>query len=400
LPIPNQPVRGGTALGETAVSNFGSYSTPPPNPWLKGLMAALPAVVSTMESAGIANRSLPTLSGLENVALQVATGIFFEAAAQTLALTPQETAQFLRGLMRLPDEPRLVVANLLMEHPKLAEELSQLKQEAPQEVAQALLAAVVQANPEMEIPLPLVQKFMKEHLAEGQKDILKLVQSQRGAQAAETAKQLGEMVGTLSKLAAQTNTSPTMALQTLGLIVLPWLPLPPPMKFEMDFQPGEGGDGEESGGTEMPLVLWLETLSFGKMKVAVSLATPVQAAIAIEHDPQAAVLKGRLEERLTQSLKGDGLQPPKVDWQQRALVKKYERVEAASVEASAELQASSARNSQSDDKGRRMTVVPPQGVSMVVVQVALLTGKTIFELDDKAALLYQRTKQLPEPEAE
>lgn len=382
------------------MSNFGSYSTPPPNPWLKGLMAALPAVVSTMESAGIANRSLPTLSGLENVALQVATGIFFEAAAQTLALTPQETAQFLRGLMRLPDEPRLVVANLLMEHPKLAEELSQLKQEAPQEVAQALLAAVVQANPEMEIPLPLVQKFMKEHLAEGQKDILKLVQSQRGAQAAETAKQLGEMVGTLSKLAAQTNTSPTMALQTLGLIVLPWLPLPPPMKFEMDFQPGEGGDGEESGGTEMPLVLWLETLSFGKMKVAVSLATPVQAAIAIEHDPQAAVLKGRLEERLTQSLKGDGLQPPKVDWQQRALVKKYERVEAASVEASAELQASSARNSQSDDKGRRMTVVPPQGVSMVVVQVALLTGKTIFELDDKAALLYQRTKQLPEPEAE
>jgi hypothetical protein len=301
------------------------------------------------------------------------------AMANLLAttLTPQETAMFLKNLLRLPPDIQAVL--MLLAFPP--------GQERPENL-QRLLAQF----PDTPLKLETLQAFLSNQTQEGMQKLFKLLQSTMGqgdpSAQKSTQKSMEELVRLTSQLGGKINMSPPEALNTLMLLYLPWLPLVPPQRLETAFQPSEGegeGDSGDSGGGAFNLVLFIDTNVLGTFKVSVGLENTTQLSFHVTHAPVAARHLPSLESSLTAHLAEDGIPSP---------VFAYESQAATPHKASLPTAASTAEEAESPADGKKIAVYPTSGVSVLSVAASYQYARLIFETDDRLHLQGARKKKL------
>lgn len=360
------------------MGNIGPNFRPPPPP---GGKPALPNATPTP--------SLPPQGGTVPVGGTNAGVVFGGGcptsltalfAAPNVLLNPAQMTQLLRNLLQMPKEMVQLLALL-----------ANVEQTATPELLKQLLTD----NPA--IPLDELQELLVKRLDQGQEKLLKLLQSSP-LPFSESASELGELLKTVSHLMNTTGHSPVEALKTAVTLYLPYYPLNGPQQFSLSFEPA--GEEEAEGGSEgNPLVIYLETLSLGVFRIALSIVRQTCLYAVIEHDAPATPMLPEFARQLTEAVLADGLPAPDLSFQirdvspLRAGVSEATRVsplfDASSIRTAVE-----ALDDRLSEK-RAVALHPVGGVSALAIHLAYLVIRLLLALDDRQRLHDVRASQSP-----
>jgi hypothetical protein len=299
----------------------------------------------------IANR---TQSGMVPGTLSLAALL-----AQQNPLAPDQLAQLLRNLLKMPKEIVQFLALLAEQDPA-----------AGQELLQQLMTE------EVKIPLESLQSTLEGKLDQAQQKLLKLVQGNPVALASNG--ELGELMKGLSELTAKTGKAPAEALQSTITLYLPFYPLHPPQAFSLRFEP-PNGEGEGSNEDEPQLVVYIETLTLGQFRASIATGPQSQWKAVIEHDTKARDHLDAIQANLKEAAP---LEQPELFFLSRA---GQETV--ANPTTSVESNSSTASTGQ-----QSVGLHPTGGVSVLAVHAAYLLIRVILELDNQNALHQGRAK--------
>lgn len=275
--------------------------------------------------------------------------------AQQNPMAPDQLAQLLRNLLKMPKEIVQFLSLLADQDPA-----------AGQELLQRLMTE------EVKVPLEEMQNFLQGGLGKAQEKLLKLAQGNPAAMAG--AGELGELMKGLSELAAKTGQSPAEAMHSTITLYLPFYPLHPPQAFSLRFEPPAGE--EEAGGEQSPqLVIYIETLTMGQFQATVLTGPQSQWQAVIEHDASAAEHTGVIESDI-QALAP--LEKPELIFVQRERLAKPIPDQPLPVLR---------QNSEAESAPKQAVgLLPSEGVSVLAVHAAYLLIRVILELDNRNAL--------------
>lgn len=280
--------------------------------------------------------------------------------AQQSPMAPDQMAQLLRNLLKMPRE--------------IVQFLAQLAEHDP-ETGQELLQQLM--NEEVQIPLETLQGALEGKLGQAQQKLLKLIQGNPASMAGGGNNELGELMKGLSELAAQTGKSPAEALHSTITLYLPFYPLHPPQAFSLRFEPPDG-EGEAGSEQDPQLVVYIETLSMGQFRASISTGTQSQWEAVIEHDAQAS-------ERLEAIQNSLNTIAPLEKATLFFLLRSTQPATASSQPAA--LPSDSPSSSKHSPAGQQSVGLhPTAGVSVLAVHAAYLLIRVILELDNQNAL--------------
>lgn len=292
-----------------------------------------------------------------------ATGTLSLAAllAQQNPLAPDQLAQLLRNLLKMPKEIVQFLALLAEQDPA-----------AGQELLQQLMTE------EVKIPLENMQSTLEGKLEQAQQKLLKLVQGNPAALASNG--ELGELMKGLSELAAKTGKAPAEALQSTITLYLPFYPLHPPQAFSLRFEP-PNGEGEGSNEDEPQLVVYIETLTMGQFRASIATGPQSQWKAVIEHDAKASEYLEAIQTNLKEAAP---LEQPELFFLSR--VAQEPTTNAATHTETENTPVTALTRQQS------VGLHPTGGVSVLAVHAAYLLIRVILELDNQNALHQGRAK--------
>jgi hypothetical protein len=232
---------------------------------------------------------------------------------------------------------------------------------------------------------------------------MKLLQGSSVSQTA-AGQQIAEILGMIGQMSGKVQASPQEALQTLILLYLPWQPLPPRQKFELELQ---AGTYEETGGedTASILVLYLQTNTLGRFRLMLEESAAMQLVLTVGHEEIARLLIPKLVSHGNCLLAEKGLPalqvhtdllqwPGKISHPPQTALKPtfstsfssasphQERPQASSPGPETSFAYATRQSSQQEisiHKGPR--------VSLLVLQIAYGLARFIFEQDDKGGFL-------------
>ncbi len=308
---------------------------------------------------------------------------------QSLRLNTMELSQFLKDAMKLPQEVRLILLMLAFESSQ-----SPLKENFQQTLKNLIEADLNQ----LKVPLEEVQTLLTKNTKEASDTLMKLIQANQMS-ITDGGRQVADLVSHLGKLTDKINTSPAHAMETLMLLYLPWYPLTPPQRLEVDFEFGEGG--EEGGGEkEFSVVLYLNTNTFGRFKLIVSELDPLQVMVKVFHEAHAKGMLSALEASLNQILANEGLpaaifvaseiKPEQIA--QTVPLESDNSPETQNKPEEAEAAGFKKATRQADRKS--LKIQPGQQVSLLILHCAYALARLIFEADEENRPL-QSKKTLP-----
>lgn len=281
--------------------------------------------------------------------------------AQQNPLAPDQLAQLLRNLLKMPKEIVQFLALLAEQDPT-----------AGQEILQQLMTE------EVKIPLETLQNTLEGKLDQAQQKLLKLIQGNPAALASNG--ELGELMKGLSELTAKTGKAPAEALQSTITLYLPFYPLHPPQAFSLRFEP-PAGEGEGSGEQEPQLVIYIETLTMGQFRASIATGPQSQWEAVIEHDTKA---NEHLETIQTNLKEAAPLEQPELFFLSRA---NYDTKANPTTHTETESTPVTAPTEQ-----QSVGLHPTGGVSVLAVHAAYLLIRVILELDNQNALHQSRAK--------
>lgn len=295
-------------------------------------------------------------------------------------MTPAETGVFIKNLLELPKDIQALLMMLAF---------------PDEQVTPETMKKMVKDDPEMALLLQSLQQHLGDSTQSGLQKILKMMATARMAGAGGSNTPAEEMFKAASALQQQVHSSPVSALNTMMLLYLPPLVMPQNIQFRFEpAGPGESdGEGQGGGGTKYHLVLFIETATLGKFRVAMGLERVTQITVMMEHDPQSRPILEPLEKALAVAVAEDGLPPPLFTYLERLPQKPMaadalcedtlsnhssEPIDSAGALA-AQLETAT-RPPEKPDK--KVAVFPNEGVSILVVHAAYQLAKLVFQLDD------------------
>jgi len=310
----------------------------------------IPDVV--MEALGIPSASL-SMGGPSTLTL---AALF---ANSTLRLSPQDVSAFLKELLHLPDEMKMMLLLLSLE--SSPDDIKLLLKQPLQEV--------LAAQPLM-IPIDQLQSLLVGKTQEAKEKLLKLLQGTALAQT-QSGHQLAELTVSMTKLAEKVQTSPERALETLMLLYIPWYPLAGKQMLTLEM--GQGQEGGEESAEDLSVVLFLETNTLGKFKICVQERSRLQAAVQLEYEEPAHMFISDLEHSLNDSLAKDGL--PAVLFEATCVGEGFKPAPALVPE-----------------NNQQITVQPSIKITFLVLHVGYTVARLIFEADEQNQCL-RRNRQ-------
>lgn len=313
-------------------------------------------------------------TGQTSIALKLSLAELFNNP--NLLLGPEENAQLLKDLAKFPQDLKQLLADLsdaLPTEPKLA--------------TKPLADLLEQQLIPLKLPLKELQVMVKQNLETGSEKLLQLMQSNQLSQT-KSVGQLGDLLYQANRLGEKLGQSPQQAAETLILLALPWCPLLPGQKLQLDFEFGEGG--EDGSDKEISVILYLQTNQLGRFKVQVFELQPLQILVKLHHEPIAKPILKDLEAELNDYLAKEGL-PESI----------FETIEMQTQEASV----SSNPGVIASDSGQgfkgltrqadhtQIDIQAGEGVSVLVFQVAYALAKLILSADARQQHLQSRKKK-------
>ncbi len=310
------------------------------------------------------------------------TGSLTPALNAELALQPGQLLQLLRNLLKLPKELAQLLAMLANENPTMAKT-----------VLPELLEALLQT--ETPVPLNELQAALLTHVDEAREKLLKLLQSAGGGSGGHPG-QLGELLGTLSELVAQSKQSPGQALHAAIHLYLPY-PLHPPQAFSLRQEAAGSGEGGESAGTAgEQLALFIETLTLGQFRITLSSQGRAPLHAIVQHEPIATAFTAAIAQEVVTGLGGAGhidLSFVLKDNPKAITLRPDSNPPAASAES--EAPANAHESPLHAATGKQSVGLHPTGeLSMSALYAAYVIIRVIFELDEQHQRHQQRARRI------
>ncbi len=303
----------------------------------------------------------------------MAASMLFQQMMQLQSnMSPRETAMLMRSIMEVPKEIQTILALLATSQGgKASPDAQMLKQ---------LLAE----NPGLKISLEELQEALGKQSKDTANKLLKIIQSNSTATFTGDSQKLTELLQFTTQLAARVAASPTDAMNTLILLYIPWYPLVGQQRLEMYFEEGDGEGGGEDG-ENYTLVIYVETNTLGKFKIAAGVVNMTRLMFKVEHDKAARPHLKDMEKALAEVLAEDGIPPPVLEFEQREEpVTTPEVMEKTSG-------VDEFKTLKSD--GKKVSVYPSKGVSVIVLNGAYQFSRIIFEIDERNSLLNKRAAE-------
>lgn len=305
----------------------------------------------------------------------IAANMLFQQMMQMQSnMTPRETALLMRSVMGLPKEIQTILALLASTQsgktPLDAQTLKQLLAETP----------------DLKISLEELQQTLGKQSQDTANKLLKIIQSNSAAAFTGDSQKMTELLQFTTQLTARVAASPTDAMNTLILLYIPWYPLVGQQRLEMYFEEG-GEDGGGQEGADYTLVIYVETNTLGKFKIAAGVAHRTQLMFKIEHDRAAQPHLKAMQKALAETLAEDGIPPPILEFEQReemtgtpGVLQKHSGVD-------------DFKTLREDSK--KVSVYPSKGISVIVLNGAYQLSRIIFEIDERNSLLDKRSRSAP-----
>ncbi|MEZ4576367.1 MAG: hypothetical protein R2857_15840 [Vampirovibrionales bacterium] len=304
-----------------------------------------------------------------------------------LLMNNQQTAEFMKVALDLPKD----LQQLLMQ---LASESGGKTQ---QQQVKEMLRTLLENQGDLKLSTEDVAQLLDGNSKEAASKLVKMLQNNRALQLSN-GHQIMEVAHRLGQIGEAALQSPQRAAETLILLYLPWSPLPPGQKMQLEF---EGGEDEEEGGQEAAIcvVLYLDTNVMGKFKAVIQQAEALQLHITLKHDPEAEPYLEAIEERVNEGLAMDGLPPIFFDPQP------FKQAKAASTTSAASSATQQRPDLFQDDmpvgaagfKGatrsadkQQVSMERGERVSVLVVNAGYLLARTIFDIDQRLRPLHAR----------
>jgi hypothetical protein len=333
----------------------------PPNTPQAGVLGGSDAVYAAPSQAAGLNDAIP----LERLLVQGSESLA-SLLAQSMPMNLAQWALLLRNLLQMPREMVQLLA---------------LLSELDEGATKALLQTLLTENPR--ISLEDLQRFLTTRMDKSQEKLLQLLQSGLMGLGGG-GKEAAVLLNSLSELVFQARQSPADALQTTLVLYLPFYPLHGPQRFSLHFEPPE--EGEEDGYTqEAQLVIFIETISLGKLRISLSVLYHTQLQALVEHDPEAAGVLDALRRQMNATMAEENLPPPDLIFKQRA----------GRLSNKGQTASSSRKTFSGKPEGQSVGIHPVGGVSAMTIHLAYWLIRIVLELDSRHALTLQRTAQSP-----
>ncbi len=315
-------------------------------------------------SLPLANTGLP-LNTLSSAAL------FQQMMMLQSAMTPQETSAFLKALLDLPDDIQTLLAQLATQDGG---------------VTKKLLEQLLKENPDLNVSLERLQEMLGQKTQGSSNKMLQLMQANMAQSYTGDSQKMTELLKFTTQLSLRVNTSPMEALNTLILLYIPWYPLVDPQKLELQFESewGEAEEGEE--GESYTLVLYLETDTMGKFRIAAGVRHQTQLVFKIEYEKIAEPYIEAIQRFVTENLSRDGIPPPTFAFTESAASRKQAMTDPSVLEEQSGVD--NFKTLQTDRK--KLSISPSKGVSVVVLNAACQFSRIVFEVDERNRLLQRR----------
>lgn len=283
--------------------------------------------------------------------------------AQANALSTSQMVQLLKNLLQLPREMVQLMALL-----------SDLDTQTTQELLQTLLNEPVHITPEG------IQELLQEKTQQSTEKLLKLLQN-TPMQYSPSGQQLGDLLKDLSEFSSKAKNSPAEALQTLVSLYLPTYPLQGPQRFFLYFEPPK--TGEEAPSETTNLLVFIETLHLGSLKITLSQQPDSKIALDLDHQISDDILKNRLEACLQEALQSQQIPLAQLQFNQDT--------EACSQEGKAIAPLISQSNS--SEFRQSVSVHPTGAISAALILTAHTIIRTVFEFDTRQSVQNSRQQQ-------
>ena len=253
-----------------------------------GLNAA--AINSLLRNSALTNQQSLNL-------LRLATGMSLAMLFQQegMNLSPEDNAQFVKDLLKLPKDMRLLLASMALENESLP---------VDQSVKRTLQEMI--KNNLSDVPIEQFQNLIGDNSKDAAKQLMKLLQNTQSIQI-KNGQQIMELASQMEKLSTKVKESPKHATETLMLLYLPWYPLQNQQKLELGFGFGGGEDDEDVENKEASVVLYLDTNTLGRFKVVLEEADPLQVIAKVFHQEAGKGIMPVLKTGLNEFLAQEGL---------------------------------------------------------------------------------------------
>ena len=294
-------------------------------------------------------------------------------------MSPAQTSQLLKSMMRMPEGFQQFLVMMLGNAQTAG------KPGAQAALLQTLLA---EAGQEGTISLERLQAMLGKQSKAGVNQLMRMVQSQPAMAYTGDSQQLTELLNQTASVLSRASQSPTDALQTLFLLYIPWYPLELPQRLDLAFE-RMSGEAEEDDEAPEALVVYLETNTLGKFRMAVRLKQQTEINATVEHDPQADAHLEAIEVDVADTLKRDGLPPPVFAYHARPQAADPQSNRATEPKAGVdEFHVPTA----SDDQ-RRISVHPAKGMPVLALNASYVWVRTVFETDERNQTLSLRAER-------
>ena len=287
-------------------------------------------------------------------------------------LQPSSLTVPLRALfsaeVALSSTQMLVLLRNLLQLPRELAQLLALLSQTEGETAQTVLKLLLSEKPE--IPLEAFQLLLQTQGQQAQEKLLKLLQGTPMG-FTQSGHQLGEVLQHLSTLTEQSSgpAKGMEALQNTLALYLPYYPLQPPQQFLLKYQPDhEGENGQAQEGT---LIIFLQTITLGALKVTVTLHTGTPE-IVVEHRLQ-ATLQTALERQIRGSLQAEQLPHAQILFLGQPAEGNMKPNNPNSGTGTAEVSA----------LRQEVSILPGQKVQAIAILAAYAVIRAVFELDGR-----------------
>jgi len=284
-------------------------------------------------------------------------------------MTPQENSFLLRAILSLPKDIQALLAML------------------GSQGETSVLADLLTQTTTFKLPLETLQVLLSGQSKDALGQLIKLIQQNQLAtispEATNDLAQMKELLGVLSKLSEQVNRSPVDALKTLMLLYIPFYPLTGEQRLNLSF--GWQDDEDSPVENDEPLlILYLQTNHLGRFRIVVMEEAQHRLLFMVQHETVATHYVPDIEAQLKNHCHSDHLPEPGMVWSVFAATPSEPSASDASCETGSE---TAALGETSGSPSSDMTVIPTEGVSLVVINGGYQLARIILEMDNRLAQL-------------
>lgn len=317
---------------------------------LSNIITATNALSKAVNTAAVDSDGKGSNQYTDSANNSVKTNITTSINTQAKLLTLEQNAVLLRELLDIPQELSDFIKLFVTSNDESIETL--LKNGLTQEVLNE------------QLNLANIQQFLDNNAKDVINKLLKIIQQDfRNPQASE---QLKDILNALNQVLPQNKTQQQDTLKAIILLYLPWLPLPPPKNLKIGVEANKNGQSEEG---EEYLVIVINTIAFGQLKVSLSINQAGQLKINIEFQ----------EEKTGKNFK------------LQIIEKIHEEIEKLKITPTTTF-SPLIKSKEGEDPQRSISFQQISAVSQRLMLSAYAIIKIIFEFDDKEALLAKRKK--------